>query len=109
VIENAEIMRRGNWPLDPDKFLHTDPQIRSGYRSEASYVKAVIILAEVELRLTKAGVRGQLLRAEILAGLELSQESWNTLMYVQGRRRKRMSYSDWLKQRKYRGSNEAVF
>lgn len=103
IIENSEILRAGNWPPNPEGSGYIDPQIKTGYASEGYYVKPVSILAEVEARLKRAGVNGKLLRAELLAGLELSQESKSALHYCKGWRRKRMSYQRWLWDRRYQG------
>lgn len=103
IIENLEVLIAGSWPPNPDDSSYIDPQIRTGYRSEAYYTKPVEILAEVEYRLKRTGVDGKLLKAEILGELELSKESKSALMYVKGRRRKRMSYKRWLRHRRYWG------
>lgn len=103
IIEHSEILRAGTWPPNPEGSGYIDPGIKTGYKSEAYYAKPVGILAEVEARLKRAGVNGKLLRAEVLAGLELSQESKSALHYCKGWRRKRMSYHRWLWDRRYQG------
>lgn len=105
IIENAEKLRAGKWPTNPEGSSYIDPGIKTGYASEGYYVKPVGILAEVNARLAQAGIYGKLLRAEVLADLELSQESKLALLYCKGWRRKHSSFSLWLKQRKYRSGN----
>lgn len=105
VIENAEVMKT-NWPAAPDGSSYVEPMVRTGYRSEASYVKSVVILGEVNARLDRTGTDGKLLWAQVLANLELSHESKSALMYSSGWRRKRMSYRRWLKQRRYRRKSD---
>ena len=92
-----------NWPPNPDGSSYIDPGIKTGLGSEAYYTKPAGILAEVNTRLAKAGVHGKLLRAEVLAGLDLSEESKSALMYVKGWRRKSMSYQRWLRNWRYKG------
>jgi len=100
VIENSDTLLQGNWPPDPDSSSYVDPQAKTGYKSEGYYIKPAGILGEVNARLSRTGTHGKLLRAEVLAGLDLSQESRDALMYVKGWRRKRMSYNAWKKWRK---------
>lgn len=102
IIEHSETLR-ATWPLAPDGSSSIDPNIRTGYKSEAYYTKPAGILGEVNARLARTGTHGKLLRAEVLAGLELSQESKDALMYVKGWRRKSMSYQRWLRNRRYHG------
>lgn len=101
IIEHSDTIIAGNWPANPDGSSHTDPKITAGYKSEAYYVKPTAMLGEVEYRLKRTGVDGKLLRAELLAGLDLSRESKDALMYVKGWRRKRMTYQRWLRDRRY--------
>lgn len=101
IIENSEILRAGKWPDNPEGSGYIDPKIRTGYKKLAYFVKPVETLAEVEYRREKTGTDGKLLRAEVLAGLELSQESKDALMYIKGKWRKRMSYQRWLRHRRY--------
>ena len=106
VIQHSEVLRAGNWPLSPDGSSYIDPWIKTGYRSEAYFVKPEEILAEVEWRLKQTGKDGKLLWDEVVGGLELRPEAKDALMYVKGFRRKKQSYPDWLKQRNYRNDLE---
>ena len=101
VISNSEILRT-TWPPNPEGSGYIDTKIKTGYGSEAYYVKPAGILGEVNARLARTGTHGKLLRAEVLAGLDLSAESESALMYVKGWRRKRMSYQRWLRKKRYR-------
>lgn len=103
IILNSELLGDGRWPANPDGPSSVDPKVRTGYKSEAYFVKPVLILAEVNYRLKRCGTDGKLLRAEVLAGLELSPESKDALMYCKGSWRKRMSYRRWLRDRRYLG------
>lgn len=106
IIESLEVLATGGWPPNPEGTGYIDPKIKTGYASEAYYVKPVGILAEVEYRLRRVGIHGKLLKAEVLAGLDLSDESRSALMYVKGWRRKRMGFRTWAKERRYRTRQE---
>lgn len=108
IIENEALLGTGRWPDSPESSSSIEPSIKTGYRSEAYYTKPEIILGEFNKRLSRTGTHGKLLRAEISAGLELSQESKDALMYVKGWRRKRMSFSAWKKQGRYRNDYQTV-
>ena len=101
IIYNEGVLRSGGWPDNPDGSSYIDPKVQTGFKSEAYFVKPVGILGEVEYRRKRTGTDGKLLRAEVLAGLDLSQESKDALMYIKGWRRKRMSYPRWLRERRY--------
>ena len=100
VITNSEIMIT-TWPPNPEGSGYTDAGSKPNYKNEGSFAKPAGILAEVNARLTRAGTSGKLLRAEVLAELDLSYESKDALMYVKGWRRKLMSFGAWKKGRKY--------
>jgi len=106
ILEWKDTLLAGNWPDNPDSSSYVDPKIKTGYGSEAYFVKAVITLGEVNARLARTGIEGKLLVAEVRAGVtlqELQPESRTALMYVKGNITKRQSYSDWKKQEKFRG------
>jgi len=100
IIENAEIFESGSWPPNPEISNYAGGGKRR-YANEANFVKPIGILAEIEYRRVRTGTSGKLLKAEILAGLELSDESKSALMYIKGWRRKRMSFGKWLRDRKF--------
>ena len=105
IISNTETLRLGSWPPNPDGSGYIDPQIKTGYRSEAYYTKPVEILAEVLRRLKRTGTDGKLLKAQVENGRDiegLEPEARSALMYVKGNRAKRMSYQRWLRHRRYR-------
>lgn len=101
IIEHSDTLLAGDWPPDPDSSSYVDPDIKGSLKDEAYYAKPVGILAEVNARLARTGTHGKLLRAEVLADLDLSQEAKDALMYVKGWRRKRMSFQKWLRDRRY--------
>ena len=108
IIEHLDLIIIGKWPPSPEGSTYTDSSIkRSVPLSYASFEKPCDIVAELEVRLRKTGVDGKLLIAEVQAGktFELSKEAQTALMYIKGWRRKRLTYSNWKKQRTYLGKN----
>lgn len=116
IIENAETLRIGNWPDNPDISTYTDPMIKSGYRDEAYYAKPceilgevgcrmIEIIGEVECRLNKTSVWGRLLITEVVemgrTFNELSADARSVVMYLKGWRRKRTSFVQWKASRNY--------
>ena len=102
IIRNALTLRTGHWPKDPDN--SSDNLGQRSIKTEASFVKPILILAEVESRLGRTGIHGKLLVAQIEAGIEfnnLDREARDALFYVMGWRQKRESFSAWKKARKY--------
>lgn len=101
IIENSVILESGDWPPDPDDKSLKDWG-KPSYASEGYFVKSVGILGEVEYRRARTGTAGKLLKAEVAASLELSEESQSALMYIKGWRRKKQNYNEWKKKPKYR-------
>jgi len=102
ILWIIEFLEADHWPPNPEGSSYTEVGVKTGYASEGYFVKPAGILGEVNKRLAKAGTSGKLLRAEVLAGLDLSPESKDALMYVKGWRRKKMGFRDWKKQGRYR-------
>lgn len=111
LLENRGTLHEGLWPPEHMGTGHVD---RSTGHS-APFEEPLIHIAEVddrldirtelEYRLTAAKIDGKLLIAEIDAETpisELSYEARTVLNYISGWKRKRMSYRDWRKQRRYR-------
>ena len=110
VITHADTLRAGRWPKNPDRADDNNTGSRA-IKTEATFTKPILILAEVESRLRKTGIHGKLLVAQIEAGgtfETLDREAKDALMYVKGFRRKRMSFSAWKKKRKYQESHQKV-
>jgi hypothetical protein len=72
--------------------------------TEALFAKAILIIAELDQRLARTGLRGELL-AEQCVNREkmdyLGDNARDALYYVAGWRRKPRSFSQWLSDRKY--------
>jgi hypothetical protein len=97
----------GDWPEDPllKDTGYQDVDVQTSPSSHANYEAVLVITAELIKRLEATGKDGRLLlfesRCKDNYG-EFSQDARNALNYVAGWKRKRLKYSDWLKQRKYR-------
>ena len=103
IINNTATLRDGRWPQDPDRIDNNAGQ--RSIKTEASFTRPILILAELESRLERTGIQGKLLVAQVEAGREfdyLDREAYDALLYIKGFRRKRMSFMTWKKQRKHR-------
>lgn len=97
---------RTTWPSPPDETGYTSAgPTQHSLRADAPMEKPLQCIAEVTTRLEHAGTDGRLLYYELKANdpaRPLSREARAALGYVCGWKRKRMSYSDWKKQRNKR-------
>ena len=109
IIEHSESLVEGIWPYNPDEASHSECFVESNYHGEANFVRSVIAVAEVNARLKPIGMQGKLLVAEVKAGMELSPEAREVLLYIKGFRRKRTGFLEWRKQAKYRGDSMPRF
>ena len=103
ILANTETLRAGRWPQDPDKA--DDNSGQRTVKTEGTFTKPILILAEVETRLERTGVCGKLLIAQAEAGREFSNldyEAKSALLYIKGWRRKKEGFSAWKKRRNYR-------
>jgi len=98
IRSNSETLRAGDWPKDPGG--SDDSRASRQVHSEGYFVGAVIVISEVEARLKTTHNNGELLITQIEDGRTLSNFSDGAraiLMYVSGRRRKRIAFRRWLK------------
>ncbi len=94
------MMTRDTWPSDEYVSGYTDaPPTQHSISFHAPYELVVQVVGELERRLENTGKDGQILVLEVLQGGYLSFNGNNALHFVTGRKRKRMSYQDWLTQR----------
>ena len=109
LLRFSEILQAGYWPLEYDDNTGDDPSMHG-----SPFEKAVIVIAEICQRLTKCGKDGKILKYAVLSnnrnGMMLQQimdtlepEAYEALMYVKGINRKTMTYSQWERNRKYKG------
>jgi len=100
ILQYADIFRAGFWVTQ-----HIESGGIQKLKVEAYFVKAGIAISEVEARLESVPNQGELLITQVEDGRtlgELSPGAYEILMYIKGKDRKDMSFSDWRKQRKYR-------
>ena len=103
IIAHREELKAGCWPKDPDASGDDNTGSRT-IKTEASFVKPELIVAELEVRLGRVGLQAELLICQVDDGRSLSNltsEAREVLMYVGGSRRKRQSFSEWKKQRRW--------
>ncbi len=105
LLKWAEYLGIGIWPTPettceaPKKTISTDAQ----------YVNAMVVMAELRCRLEKAGIKGELLAEECKVRekvLYLSDKAKDALYYVSGWRRKDTKFTSWLAIRRYKKYNQ---
>lgn len=94
-----------DWPTNPDGSQIDLPSVQRPKASSAYFTKPAEVIGELAVRIKKLGRSGELLLAELQAGMEgnLTDEAKTAFYYLTGLRRKRTAFFKWKKQRKYRG------
>jgi len=104
LIEHLEIMRRGEYPPDPQGSRYISVGKRK-IKPKAYFEISCQLAGEVDFRLKLTGVDGKLLVAEINNGIDryedLDYESQMALNFISGWRR-RKNYSQWKADRRRR-------
>jgi hypothetical protein len=103
LLKYARYLHAGIWPT-PESTCETPKRQVS---HDAQYVNSAIVIAELDYRLAKTGDKGDILAAEcrdpeVEKVDYLSDKAKDALYYVAGWRRKGMSFTNWLKDRKYK-------
>ena len=104
LLENLERLRATGWIYKDDS--GGSPNVHT----EASFVTVITVIAEVEVRLEATGKHGERLKEQAEEGRSLKQlspQARAALMYIKGWRRKRISYSRWLREVYYQRKKEA--
>ena len=104
LLKYDEILRGHGWPIPDD----TAPGgMGSQNLSEADFVKVSVILAELDQRLERTRLKGEVLRAQCryVTQVEyLGESARDALYYVSGDKRKKSPFTTWLaKKRKREG------
>ena len=103
LIPQLPRLREGTYPTNPVGTGYTDAPAKRSLKYRAYFETPCQIAGELDYRLSKTGVDGKLLVAEVMAEYtELSYEAVRALNYVSGWRRKG-NYGQWKRQRRYRG------
>lgn len=98
LTSDGIILKTLDWPNDPDDFSQIDlPSVQRPKKASAYFTKPAEVIAELEVRLKRLGRSGELLLAELRAGMEgnLTDEAKAAFYYITGVRRKRQSYPQW--------------
>ena len=101
IIYNLPILRGGQWPNDPAS-TSTEPLGGKQHNTQAPFIQASEVVAEIDVRLSRTGTSGKLLIAQIKGNCywgELHRESKEALFYCVGVRRKKTSFSVWKAER----------
>lgn len=106
LIEHLGELSEDKWPESLDGSSYVDiPITKKQFRSEAYFCKPREILAAVMMRLGKTGEDGVTLMEDIQGGIteyrELKTVAKRALNYISGLRRRKTSYADWKKTKKY--------
>ena len=104
LIENLPLLRSGVYPPNPEPtgYWNTGSSLPTHASSHAKFETPVQLAAEVDSRLDRTGKDGQLLIAQVMAGLDLHPAAEEALRYITGWRRKNMKYTDWVYQKHFR-------
>lgn len=107
LLKWAEYLRIGIWPT-PENTCEAPKRTLS---KEAQYVNAAVVIAELDYRLGKTGIKGRLLEEECKnRGKidDLSDDAMDALLYCSGWRRRDTPFSVWLAKKRYRKYNKVV-
>jgi len=112
-LSGAGIMSHDwEWPPDPDSAGNDLPNVQTSRRAGAYFEKPIDAIAELAIRLKNLGRSGELLLAELQAGMEgnLTSEADAAFHYITGNSRKVDSYPHWKADRKYnnKGKNTQI-
>ncbi|MCJ7805712.1 hypothetical protein MUP46_03670 [Patescibacteria group bacterium] len=107
LLKWAEYLRIGIWPT-PESTCETPKRTLS---KEAQYVNAAIVIAELDYRLGKTGIKGELLASQCKEPDRdkmdyLSDSAKDALYYVSGWARKATNFATWLAVNRYRKYNK---
>lgn len=106
LLEHLDVIRAGRWPANPEGSSYVDPIVHVQARRKAPFETPAQIYGEVSDRLEATGQAGEELLHQVQSGLNdvelLSPFARSALNYMSGWPRRRMCYSDWVRQRKYR-------
>ena len=102
LLKYGEIMRGQRWP-EPDDSAPGGMSVK--FISEATWAKVSLLLAELDERLDRTRLKGDLLREQCQNREKmeyLSDDAKDALYYASGFKRRTMSFVDWLRKRRER-------
>lgn len=100
IYQHEDTFRAGYWVVE-----HEESGESTQLHPEAYFVKAILVIAELDVRLETTPNKGEMLITQIEDGRTLSNLSpgaWEILMYIKGRNRKDMDFNSWQRQKRYR-------
>ena len=106
ILQHKETLKEGRWPQDP--YGADDNTSSRTVKTEASFVKPELVIAELEARLQRTGTQAELLITQVEDGRTLSNLSpgaREVLFYVKGKDRKNMGFKRWLRKVYYRSKS----
>ncbi len=99
LIAHSEMLRKGQWPPEETGDNPGSRQVQT----EGTFVKASVIMAELDARLKSTGVCGKLLISLVESGAPVNdRDARDALYYISGWRRKATSFNRWRRQRDQR-------
>jgi len=106
LLKNDKTFDDGKWPPENNRVEQSG---KTQLKSEGYFVKAKLIVGELNKRMETTGTAGKLLLAQANLGESLKTifdnldpEAREVLMYLKGKNRKEMSFGAWKRQRRYR-------
>lgn len=108
LLRYEDDIRGRSWPI----FGETLGGGSNRQLNDADWVSVSVILAELDTRLSKTGIKGELLRAQCKEPKRdrveyLSDNAKDALFYVCGKR-KSTSFTDWVRMRHFRYENRNI-
>lgn len=107
LLKYAYMLRQGVWP-SPESVLEAGIRGRQMI-AEGRFAKAVLVMAEIDKRLARTGLRGEVLAEQCINREKmdyLSDNARDALYYVAGWKRRRMSFYQWQWQRRRRQNED---
>ena len=94
---NEIVLERETWPDNKTDEIHSH-----GTSNHAPYEAVMMVIGELRARLALTGLSGQNLVLHLHQGTRPGDDARWALGYVAGNKRKKMSFSEWKKQKKQR-------
>jgi len=104
LLKNRDIIRGRAWPNSDEALGGSSTQTLS----DAAWVSVSLLLAELDTRLDKTSIKGELLAEQCVTREKmayLSAHAKEALLYISGWRRKETPFNVWLATRRYRKYN----
>jgi len=100
LLSHKELLETGEWPPE-----YKDSESSRRINPEGRFVKPMIALAEITIRLKTTGRCGELLTTQVEDGRSfhtLSDGAREALFYCSGYRRRQLTFAQWLANKNHR-------